>query len=57
MATMVLVSHSNIISDYVFYGIHTVKVLVLKRFIPSLTGKNVSIKYVLVKFEHTYFML
>lgn len=27
--------HSNTISDYVFYGIHTVKVLVLKRFVPS----------------------
>ena len=27
--------HSNTNSDYVFYGIHTVKVLVLKRFVPS----------------------
>lgn len=33
--TMALGPHSNTISDYVFYGIHTVKVLVLKRFVPS----------------------
>ena len=29
------VPHSNTISDYMFYGIYTVKVLVLKRFVPS----------------------
>lgn len=33
--TMAVGPHSNTISDYVFYGIHTVKVLVLKRFVPS----------------------
>ena len=33
--TMVLGFHSNTILDYIFYGIYTVKVLVLKRFIPS----------------------
>ena len=30
--------------DYIFQGIYTVKVLVLKRFIPSFKGKNVSVK-------------
>ena len=34
-ATIPSVSHSNTIPDYIFYGIYTVKVLVLKRFIPS----------------------
>lgn len=34
-ATMVAELHSNTISDYIFYGIYTVKVLVLKRFVPS----------------------
>ena len=29
------VSYSNTISDGIFYGIYPVKVLVLKRFIPS----------------------
>lgn len=33
--TMVLGFHSNTIPDYMFYGIYTEKVLVLKRFIPS----------------------
>lgn len=36
------------ISDYIFYGIYTVKVLVLKRFIPSVKGKKESVKQVLV---------
>ena len=39
-ATMVHVPHSNTVSDYVFYGIHTVKVLVLKRFVPSNLSKG-----------------
>ena len=33
--TMVVGSYSNTISDDIFYGIYPVKVLVLKRFIPS----------------------
>lgn len=47
--------HSSTFSDYMLYGAYTAKVLVLKRFIPSLiatkqeTGKNVSAKYVLVE--------
>ena len=39
---------------------YTVKVLVLKRFVPSVKGKNVSVKYVLVElkeFEYTYFAI
>jgi len=48
MPTIVAALHSNTISDYVFYGIHTAKVLVLKRFIPSTIGKNETIKYILV---------
>lgn len=40
-----------------FYGIYTVKVLVLKRFVPSGYGKNESAKYVLVNsiFEYMCF--
>ena len=34
-ATIPSVSYSNTISDGIFYGIYPVKVLVLKRFIPS----------------------
>lgn len=37
--TMVSAPHSNTVSDYMFYGIYTVKVLVLKRFIPSDSTK------------------
>ena len=36
--------HSNTSLDYIFYGIYTMKVLVLKRFIPSKYGKKVSVK-------------
>ena len=36
--------HSNIISDNTFYEMYSVKILVLKRFIPSSIGKNVSVK-------------
>lgn len=37
-------AHSNTNLDYIFYGIYTMKVLVLKRFIPSIYGKNILIK-------------
>ena len=42
--TIPSVSHSNTSLDYIFYGIYTMKVLVLKRFIPSKYGKKVSVK-------------
>ena len=41
MATRTIPSaHSNIISDNIFYGIYSVKILVLKRFIPSKIAKK-----------------
>lgn len=57
MLTSLHVPHSNTFLNYIFQGIYTIEVLVLKRFIPSQTsklltleetGKNVSVKYVLV---------
>ena len=32
---------SNILLDYMFYGIYTIQILVLKGFIPSLKGKYI----------------
>ena len=48
--------HSNIILDYIFQGIYTIKILVLKRFIPSVKGKKEPVKHVLVEnLEYTCF--
>ena len=45
MATRTIPSvHSNIISDNIFYGIYSAKILVLKRFIPSEFAKVKKVK-------------